>query len=115
MRDLVELGAHGVVDLRDAVAVDVAPETRDAVEVAAAPGVVEVGSFTALDDEGIVLAPLAHGGEGMPHVRVILARKTRGARAFVGWWRDVLRSAVVGNHGRWGELAREWKKKTGVR
>lgn len=71
MGDAVELIADGLIDLGDAVAVDVAPEAGDAVDVAVFLGVDEVDAFGVVDDEGRGLAPLAHGGEGVPEVVVV--------------------------------------------
>ena len=78
MRDAVELVAHGRVDLRVAVAVDVAPERRDAVDVAPAVDVDQVGALGALDDERLLLHPAALLGERVPEmVRSALARSMR--------------------------------------
>ena len=71
MCDFVELIADGLVDLRDLVAVDVAPEAGDAVDVAVAVGVDEVEAFGAVDDQRGLIAPLAHGGEGVPDMLVV--------------------------------------------
>ena len=49
--DAVELGAHGGVDRRVAVAVDVAPQRRDAVDVGVPFGVVERRALGALHDD----------------------------------------------------------------
>ena len=53
----VELGPHRRVDLRHPVAVDVAPERGDAVEVAAPEGVDEVDAVGRVDDERVLLQP----------------------------------------------------------
>ena len=50
--DFFELGLDGVVDFGDLMAVDVAPEGGDAVEVAAAVGVDEVHAVGVCDDQG---------------------------------------------------------------
>ena len=51
MGDATELVADRRVDRRVAVAVDVAPQRRDAVDVAAAVGVDQVGALAGLDRE----------------------------------------------------------------
>jgi hypothetical protein len=51
--------------------VDVAPQRRDAVDVAAPVGVDEVGALGSLDDERLLLAPVVLLGERMPEVTVI--------------------------------------------
>ena len=71
MGHAVELVAHGGVDARVAVAVDVAPERGDAVDVAAAVGVDQVGALGALDDQRLLLAPGALLGERMPEVGAV--------------------------------------------
>src|ERR1035441_3507337 len=69
MRNPIELGPDRAVDGRVAMTVDVAPQRRDAVNVGAAIGVVQVGSLSALDHErGFVLPPVLLLGEGMPQV-----------------------------------------------
>jgi hypothetical protein len=64
VRDAVELIVDRLIDRRVAVAVDVAPQRRDAVDVGIAVGVVEIGSLGSIDDErrGLV-APAALLGE----------------------------------------------------
>ena len=64
--DFVKLVADGPVDLWDAVAVDVAPEAGDAVEVAASLGVDEEFALAAFDFELVVAGPVGHGCEGVP-------------------------------------------------
>ena len=71
VRDAVELVAYGGVDARVAVPVDVAPQRRDAVDVATAVDVDEVGALGALDDQRLIVDPAALLGEGMPDVSVI--------------------------------------------
>ena len=60
-----------------AVAVDVAPERGDAVDVAAAVGVDQVGALAALDHQRLFLAPALLLGEGVPEVVVIELRGVR--------------------------------------
>ena len=69
--DATELGHDGRVDLRDAVAVHVAPERRDAVEIAAPQRVDEVDSVAGVDDHRILAEPVLHLREGMPEVAVV--------------------------------------------
>ncbi len=65
---LVELAADGLVDAGVAMAVDVAPEGADAIEVAAAVGVEEVDALAAFDDQGVGRQPVGLGREGVPEV-----------------------------------------------
>ena len=58
-RDEIELIADRLVDLRPVVAVDVAPQRGDAVEVFVAAGVVEPDALTAFDDERLLVAQAA--------------------------------------------------------
>ena len=51
MGDALELLAHRLVDERVTMAVDVAPQGRDAVDVAPAVGVHEVGALGRLDHQ----------------------------------------------------------------
>ena len=70
MGDAIELLAHRRVDRRVAMAVDVAPQRGDAVEVAAALGVDQLGPSA--DSIMTVLGhPVALLGERMPEVIVI--------------------------------------------
>ncbi len=66
VRHAGELVAHGAVDRRMAVAVDVAPQRRDAVEIAVAVRVVERATLGALDDQRLLLAPALLLGERVP-------------------------------------------------
>ena len=83
VRHPVELVADGPVDLRVAMAVDVAPERGDAVDVVAAVGVDQLPALGPLDRERLFLAPTLLLGERMPEVvaielRVIHRRHWRG-------------------------------------
>ncbi len=80
MGDFVELRGYSVVDGTHMMAMDVAPKTGHAIEITVAVEVEKIWPFTAFDDEWVVLAPLTHGGEGVPYMRVILACETRGVR-----------------------------------
>ena len=71
MGDLVELISDGLVDLRDLVAVDVAPEAGDAVDVAVAFGVDQVKALGPVNDQRGLITPLAHGGKRVPDVAVV--------------------------------------------
>ena len=54
-------------------------------------------AFAAFDDQRVGFAPLSHGCEGVPHVRVILLREARGA-VIRGWLRGVVGCEVVREH-----------------
>jgi len=69
--DAVELLANGPVDQRLAVAVDVAPQGRDAVDVAPPLGVDQVGPIGALDRHRLFPTPVELLGEWMPEVVAI--------------------------------------------
>ena len=66
-----ELPDDGFVDLRDRVAVDVDPQRRDAVEVAAPVGVDEPAPLGPLDDQRLRGQPSLHLGERMPDVGLV--------------------------------------------
>ena len=66
MRDAIELLAHGGVDLRPTVTVDVDPQRRVAVEVATTALVDEPGAFAGGDHERVVALPLRLLGERVP-------------------------------------------------
>jgi hypothetical protein len=72
--DPPELPAHGAVDLRVTVTVDVAPEGGGAVEVAAAIDVDQVGALAALDQQRLFLGPALLLGEGVPEMVVVELR-----------------------------------------
>ena len=69
--DAVELVADRLVDPGVPVAVDVAPERRDAVDVASAVRVDQVGSLGTLDHERLLVTPALLLGKRMPEVGVI--------------------------------------------
>jgi hypothetical protein len=71
VRHALELGAHGRVDSRVAVAVHVAPERRHAVDVAAAVDVDQIGALRTLDDERRLLGPAALLGERVPKMGAV--------------------------------------------
>ena len=66
VRDLLELRAHGTVDRRMGVPVDVAPQRRGAVDVCLAVGVVERAPLGPLDDQRLLLGPALLLGERVP-------------------------------------------------
>ena len=68
MGDGVELFADGGVDLGDAMAVDVAPQRRDAVEVLAAVEIDEEAAVRRGDDERRFGGVRLHRREGVPDV-----------------------------------------------
>jgi hypothetical protein len=69
--DAVELGPDGAVDVVVAVAVHVAPQRGDAVDVAPAIGVDQVGALGALHDQRRLLLPAPLLREGVPEVRAV--------------------------------------------
>jgi hypothetical protein len=71
VRYALELGAHGGIDARVAVAVHVAPERRHAVDVAAALDVDQVGALGTLDDQRWLLGPASLLGERVPKMGVV--------------------------------------------
>ena len=72
MGDLLKLGGYGGVEFGDVVAVDVAPEGGNGIDIAAALGVDEEFVVAAFDDEDVfVFAPGLHGGEGVPEVLAV--------------------------------------------
>ena len=66
--DPVELIADGPIDLGNPVPVHVAPQRRDAVEIASARGVDQLEALGSLDDRGLLAGMHPHGSEGMPHL-----------------------------------------------
>ena len=73
MGDAVELIADRAGNGGVGVAVDIRPDRGIAIEVAAAFTVLEHRSLAAYEDKRMVIgfAPIAHGGEGMPEVRLV--------------------------------------------
>ena len=71
MGDALELVADRLVDQRVAVAVDVAPQRGDAVDVAPPVGVDQVGALAALDHQRLLLGPVALLRERVPDVALI--------------------------------------------
>ena len=71
MGDVIELIADRLVEGGVAVAVDVAPQRRDAVDVAPAIRVDQVGALAGVDRQRLGLDPSALLGEGVPDVPVI--------------------------------------------
>src|SRR5512146_1543483 len=53
------------------VAVNIHPDGRGSVQVLFAVGVNEVGALPSCDNEGFLLLPFLHLGEGMPEVPMI--------------------------------------------
>src|SRR5262245_123176 len=66
--DLVELRADGLVEFRDAVAVNVAPQRRDAVDVPVAVEILEPAALGALDDQRGLGGVGRHRRERVPDV-----------------------------------------------
>jgi hypothetical protein len=71
MRDAIELVADGAVDRRMAMAVDVAPQRRRAVDVALAVLGDQVGALGAVDHQRLLLDPALLLRERMPEVLVV--------------------------------------------
>ena len=67
MADLVELTADGIVDLGNAVTVEVAPHRGEPVKVSPSLDVLEINPVTIRDDERIFGTIVEHLGEGMPN------------------------------------------------
>ena len=81
---LVELVANGGVDARMVVAVNVAPQRGDAVDVAAPGGVDEVRALGTFHDHGLFLGPPALLGERMPEAVPVICDELRvSLRAYV--------------------------------
>ena len=60
------MGGDGGVDGGVVMAVDIAPEGGDAVDIFVIVCVIKVYAIAAGDDEGVIFEPEAHRGEGMP-------------------------------------------------
>jgi hypothetical protein len=69
--DAVELVAHRGVDARVAVPVDVAPERRDAVDVAVAVDVDQVRALGPIDDQQVLVHPALLLRERVPEMCAI--------------------------------------------
>ena len=81
MGDVAELLYDGGVEFRHRMAVDVAPETGNAVDVAPAEGVEEEFALAALDDHDVLaLDPGLHRGEGMPKELAVPGDELGGGR-----------------------------------
>jgi hypothetical protein len=85
--DAVELGAHGRVDDRVAVPMDVAPQGGDAVDVGVSVGVVERGAGRALDQQGLLARPPALLRERMPEVAAVGVGEGGGVHGPEARWR----------------------------
>ena len=77
----VELLAHRLVDQGMTMAVDVAPQRRDAVDVAVSLRVHQLGALGALDHERLFAAPVPLLGERVPEVALVELADGRGERA----------------------------------
>ena len=71
MGHALQLVADRRVQFRHPVAMDVAPQRGNAVEVLAAIDVHQEAAVGALDDQGPFRGVGLHGGEGMPQVLVV--------------------------------------------
>ncbi len=92
MRDPVQLRLECAVQHPLAMAVEIDPDRRDAVEITTALGVVQIDTLSAFNDEGIAFDPVALLGEGVPEVSAILGLKPLGA-GFAGHAGE----AIIGN------------------
>ena len=72
MGNPLQLRDDGPVDLSPAMAMNIAPERRDAVEVPFPIDVDEEVALPPLDDQGLVRKPLLHLCKGVPEILVIL-------------------------------------------
>jgi hypothetical protein len=77
VRDPVELCPDRRVDPRVAMPVHVAPQRRDAVDIAAAVGVEEVGALSLADHDRVLADPVPHLRERVPEVVVIQLPRAR--------------------------------------
>jgi len=68
MGDLAELVLDGPVQLLLPVSVEIYPERGAAVEILPPLGVDEIVALACLDNEGVLLLPPGHLGEGVPDV-----------------------------------------------
>jgi penicillin-binding protein 1A len=84
VRDAIELGPDGGVDRGVAMAVDVAPERRDAVEIAPALAVDQVVALRCRDHQRIGREPLLHLRERVPEMGVIQGDDLAAARLVHG-------------------------------
>jgi hypothetical protein len=82
--DLVELVLDRDVDHRVPVAVHVAPQRRDAVDVAAALGIEQVDAVGALDRRRVLVLPAALLGERMPDEAAVVGREGHVAKVSPG-------------------------------
>ena len=71
MSDFVELRLESTIKNRMSMPMQIDPDGRRAVEISFPFGIDEVGTFPALDDEGIFLFPLLHLGKRMPEVAMV--------------------------------------------
>jgi hypothetical protein len=70
---VIKLVPDGPVQLRAAVAVDIAPQGGDAVQIAVAVNIVEVNALAMGDDQEFFFPEASHLGEGMPEVVMVPA------------------------------------------
>jgi hypothetical protein len=71
MGDAIELRAHRLIDCRVTVAVHVAPQRRDAVQIAPPVGVNQLATLGRLDHQRLLRHPVALLRERVPEVIVI--------------------------------------------
>jgi hypothetical protein len=80
----VQLVAHRGVDAGVAMSVDVAPERRNAVDVAPAGDVDQVGALARLHDQRILLDPAALLRERMPEMGAVGGGEFHDRRTYPG-------------------------------
>src|SRR5215475_10969230 len=71
MSDVTELCVNSIVELFFSVAVDIAPERRNTVEILAAMHIDQIMALALADDAGLFSHPFLHLGERMPEVSVV--------------------------------------------
>ena len=70
MRDLIQLLLDRTVERRMAMAMEIDPDGGGPVEILLPFRIDQVGPFSSLDNERLLLFPFLHLGEGMPEVSV---------------------------------------------
>src|SRR5262245_15468247 len=71
MRDPIQLCLDRTVESRMAMAMEIDPDGGGTVEIFLPFPVDQIGPFSSLDNERLLLFPFLHLGEGMPEVSVI--------------------------------------------
>ena len=71
MSDAIQLGSNGIIDCRDSMAMDVAPERRMTIEIAPALIVDQNEAFCIDNDRSVFLRVGRHRRKRMPDVSLI--------------------------------------------